>query len=219
MRILVLVSLVLLGVEVPRASLPNPHPAELLSVAVEQFQTCKFDKPVGRKRNDNHQDSGEVKEEKQDNDLVKKLSIPILFRNGRFRLEDKGEVLLHRRQAWLVNFSPLPDKDQLKRVSGEDRDIVKVLNQLSGSVYIDQETGRFIQIEARLSAPYDFTTFKKIIPLPVTISEIWFSVKSESGEGWQPNVFQAEFDGHGPVRLGKPKRRHEHYTVPLRCTD
>lgn len=218
MRMLATAGLVLLTLEASPASATD-DPARLLTLAVEKFQTCRYQISAGRERTDSHEDAGLLKLKESDRGMATKLSIPAVFRDGRFALEDKGAVLLNRRDARLINFSPQPEDKRLKRAPNEDRDIARVLNELSGTLYIDAESGRFIQIEARLRKPYSFLSFKKLFPVPVTMSEVSLTVKPESETNWKPTQLVVEFDGHGPEKLGKPLRRHEMYTVELRCTD
>ena len=98
-------------------------------------------------------------DEKEKGKITEKLSIPLLFKPGRFQLkqvpgsqaEESGEDFT------VIVFKPWEERHQLKAIKDEDDDVNKTLNQLTGSVTIDPKTGGFVRIDANLSERVSYT--------------------------------------------------------------
>jgi hypothetical protein len=208
MTIFVLLTMLGLGAE------PS-DPVEILEKAVSQVRMCSTEKPRRESWDDAHTASQELETAKGEE--APKLTIPVLLRKGRYRLETVGEAYFHEREVVILNFSPRPPEERLKPERGEDKNFAKAMNELKGSVYIDKETGRLVSVEAKAEKEFSFVAiYKKFIPIPVTFGELVVVVKPESKASWTPTLVEIKFDGYGPRKM---KRRHEHHSMRFSCAN
>lgn len=194
-----------------------PDPAEILEKAVLQIGKCSMGESLKESWDEGHTTFKKLDLSAKDKSDIPKLTLPSLLRKGRYKLETVGEALFHGRDAVILNFSPLPAKERLKPQPGEDRNFVKAMNELKGSIYIDRETGRLISVEAKIESEINLVAiWKKFIPLPVTFRELTVQVKPVDELSWKPALVELKFDGFGPKKV---LRRHEHHKVSFICAD
>lgn len=206
MRILMLISLLGLGAR-------TPDPAQILSQAVGKVAMCHYETSQ-KNLDDNHMEIESAVKKRSDVDPAKTLSLPILFKANRYHLEDGGHSLLQGREVLIINFSPLPEREQLSTASGEDARFNRAMNFLTGSVYIDQETGDIVQVETRIAqeVPYEkwFVTVFKLSELSATIVQRWDDTR------WSLDQFEMEWYGRSKFDFVK---LHERYTIRFLCSN
>ncbi len=190
------------------------NPEELLTKAISMVEMCGYEKPEKYTLDSLHQKVGIVAEKKKDDDPTQKISLPILFRQGRYQLEDGGHAILEQREVSIVNFYPLPEKQMLKPQGNEDGRFSRAMNFLSGSVFIDKETGGIIRVETKLfkEVPYEkfFIKLFRVHELNFTFSQVLM------GSRWVPDFLRLEWHGRSKAGL---VNYHELYYIDFTCTD
>ncbi len=187
-------------------------PAETLARAVSLIETCRYETRQ-KTLDDNHREIPGVKAGNHDVDPAKSLSIPILFKSGRYRLEEGGRALFEGREVSIVNFFPLPEKNQLKPSLDEDKRFNRAMNFLTGSVFIDTETGGIVRVETRIAqeVPYE-----KFLMTVFKINELEAVIEQQlTDTRWRPRKFEMEWRGRSKAGLVK---LHEAYEVEFSCT-
>lgn len=117
---------------------PDPE-GKVLERAVRRTRTC-----AARVENTDKIDTEEVA-------FAEKLAIPLIFREGRFRLEWKADSDIEQGHETALAFSPLPEGEQLAPREGESENVNKVLNHLSGFIHLDTQTGNITKIHGDLA--------------------------------------------------------------------
>ncbi|MDP2641793.1 MAG: hypothetical protein Q8P21_00660 [bacterium] len=208
-RFLVLVSLCVLGTGISHAEIPS-SPVEILSLAISQTRFCEYESKRETLDGD-HNVIAARPIDKEDEGATSKLSLPIMFRPGRFRLEEREEII-DNRPTVVIRFSPLPPKLRLAARKGENKHYNKAMNSLTGRVEIDQTTGHIKSIEAWLAehVGYDF-----ILPNVFVLRELNFTMKQRlNGHGWEPESITLEIEGEKKIL----KDLHDKYTFDFLCT-
>lgn len=88
------------------------------------------------------------------------MSVQKLFRNGRYSYAVAGEKTINDRPTLMINFSPgdkpgqpeanfRPDEGLIDR--GIDDGLNEVLNNLKGTLYLDEETNGIVKVEGDLT--------------------------------------------------------------------
>jgi len=205
MHILVLVGLLGTATE-------SSDPAAVLSKAVAQVTNCEYQTEI-RNLDDNHEELSTKAKKREDVDPVHSLSLPILFKEGRYRLEDGGHALYVGREVLILNFFPVPEDQQLKPAEKEDARFNRAMNFLTGSVFIDRETLGIVRVETRISqeVPYEkwFLTVFRIHELKATIEQYFDETR------WRPRRLQMEWRGRSKAGIVK---LHERYDIQFSCT-
>jgi hypothetical protein len=118
---------------------------------------------------------------KQKKGEAEKVSVPILFREGRFKLEPPRPVFLDNRSAMIVKFLPVQEIFRLDAKEGEDSNKIRGMNLLSGEVFIDPATGSIMRAEGVLTE--DVSYLAGIIT--VTSAKFVFTQRHVEGK-WLP---------------------------------
>lgn len=189
------------------------NPEELLRTAAKKVVMCGYEKPERFVLDAAHQPTDErPKEVKAGDDPTKKISIPVLFRKGRYRLEDGGTTYLEGRETMVVNFFPVPEKEMLKPAGTEDKRFSRAMNFLTGSAFLDKETGGIVRVEARTltEVPYEalFLTLFKIHELKLIFEQQLVENK------WVPRRLDLEWHGRSKAGI---VNRHELYRITFAC--
>lgn len=191
------------------------NPDEILARAVAKMEMCGYEKQEKQVLNDAHNPVSPQPNKaanKDDPDPIKNISLPIMFRQGRYRLESAGQAILEQKEVTIINFFPLPEKSMLKPNKAEDWRFARAMNFLSGSVYIDAENGGIVRVETRIAeeVPYDkwFMTLFKIHELEFTFEQ------QLQGERWVPRLLQLEWRGRSKAGI---RSMHERYNITFSC--
>jgi hypothetical protein len=184
-------------------------PAEALSQALAQVKPCPTQSEAHR-LDEGHQPIVKIEENNEGKKGKPKITLPMLFRSGRFELIDVGAWVVLGREVRVLSFYPAKH-NQPKAWPGEDKDYDKAMNHLVGWIYLDKETGDLARVDARLSKELNY----RFGLVSITEAMLTFEQAFVQGE-WQPEVFKLDFDGHGP---GGIRRRHELRTYRFLCTE
>ncbi|OHA92217.1 MAG: hypothetical protein A3J09_01915 [Candidatus Zambryskibacteria bacterium RIFCSPLOWO2_02_FULL_51_21] len=161
-------------------------PDELLAQAVAQTRSCKYDpeKYTVDEKGGLHK----KKPDKQDGKFAQRLSVPLLFKPGRFRLDfGPDTVTSENRRVMVVNFHPVDEAFRLPAGKDENKYLNQAMNELGGSAQIDPATGDFASIHAEFKGklPFDWHGVKYA---ELTEAEVNLSQTSITGD-WLPAVF------------------------------
>jgi hypothetical protein len=194
------------------------NPAEVLSRAVSKARLCPYE-TTREKLDENHRHIEFVpKADDEDTRQAERLSLYLMFRPGRYELEDVvREATFDDREALTVRFWPQPEEKRLKHLKGEDERYHWAMNRLAGKVFVDKETRGFIQVEARLpfTAPYEalgITVFK--------LHELTFLMDQKLwSTEWLPDKIEMELHYTHRRKLFPLLWRevHEKYTLHFNC--
>lgn len=192
----------------PKTAPQELSPAEALSQALAQIKPCRSESEAHR-LDDAHQPLERIEENNGGKSEKPKITLPMLFRPGRYLYADVGNWLVASREVRVVSFYPAPSRSQPQALPGEDKDYHKAMNHLAGWIYFDRETGEIARVDARLnrelSYRWGFVSIKE--------TNIVFEQSFVEGD-WQPTVFHLDFDGQGPRGI---RRRHEQRTYRFVC--
>ena len=157
-------------------------PTEMLAKGVELARICPH---VTEKIEwDEHGREKEADSGKDRDETASKLSLSVLFKPGRFRLEN-GENLTvpDGRTVSVIRFGPRPEKEHLKTGPGEDKRFNWGMNRMSGYVHIDDATGGIVRIEGKTPGNQVFKKFIKLAELKT----LEFTLEQKLvGDTWLP---------------------------------
>lgn len=191
-RILFALGVSLLGARILCAQTQSPE--EVLKHAVEKskqiFLTrgCDF----STKRTDYDKDGrGKLMpRDESDSEAVHNLSIPALFRQGRFHLLfGKGQKLPEGTEAIVISFYPKPKKERLRALRGESDSYTQAMNAMAGEAVIDPATLEFYKVTGKL-VEHTPAKWEGIRFGSVTYAKFHFEQKRE-WFNWLPQEFNA----------------------------
>lgn len=142
-------------------------PEEMLAKAVSLTKMCSY---TSQKFEYGENGSRRlVGQDGKDGEAVKKISLPVLFRPGRFELSFGPDQMTKQNVlARVIHYSPLPEDRQLKALKGEDKDNHRVMNHMMGEVFIDPATGGIIRAKGDLKNNLEWKAKKiKVFELKV----------------------------------------------------
>lgn len=164
------------------AQAPLPSPEAALAQAVAQIKPCAPSAevaPIDKSGNllSPFKPNTDGKKEAQ------KVSLPILFRTNRFKLDPLRHSFYQGEKVWQLSFAP-KKQDPLPPLRGEDRHYNRAMNNLTGSILIDPKTGSIIWGEARIEKVLHFFGLFRLDSLHFTFvqekhGEVWWPVKAE----------------------------------------
>ena len=190
----------------------EPGAAERLSRAVAKAKICGKYKVVKTRVENGVEKTATLGEE--DGKAMEKLSLPLLFKPGRFALSCGNDQVLSGRVVSVVNFEPQPQNLALQAVGDEDRHYNRAMNHLQGSVFIDTETGSIVRIEARLleAVPYIWAGIEMF-----KLKSLDFEFDQRlKGERWIPSHLQLNVKYWRLV--GWPRNGDERTSIPFTCS-
>jgi hypothetical protein len=117
---------------------------------------------------------------KEETGIAKELSLPLLFRSGRYKLTellDSGTA--EGESERVIRFSPREPGEQLEAYAGESGSLNKVLNQLAGEVFLSRETGEITRIYSDLTE--SLWLYPKWYLPPFKLRELTFQFTFEAG--------------------------------------
>ena len=192
--------------------LTNPH--AILGVAVAKSRMYDKYKYEVRKTNLNNPGTKESEPlDNNENDVAQKISLPILFRVGRFQLSrSDDEVTREGLQAIVIKFSPQGEKIlRLKPEKGGDPTYNRGMNNLAGKVFIDPATGSIMRAEGWLTEGISFRW--KFIP-GGRIEKLDFEfIQERRGRKWIPSEMTITVK----VSFLVFEIAHRRYWVVFRC--
>ncbi|MDO8565434.1 MAG: hypothetical protein Q7R67_02345 [bacterium] len=192
-RFLLLVSVLALSAGISRAQ-ELPDPGAILSRAISQSKRCSFD-GFQAKLDDNDKLVGWKPLTLKQRRMVEDLSLPMLFKFNpdRFDMGDYAtRIEVGGRARLIVSFIPLPEAQQLKPNKSEGKNSVRVMNNLSGHVLIDEESGDIIEVKAELKGSYKFRWYI----FPWTLESLSITMNHTlRGETWGPDKLDMTVDG------------------------
>ncbi len=191
--------------------LTNQH--EILGVAVaknrepcNKYEGTKTEPPSSRKLEPLDSIGG---------DIAHKISLPIVFRVGRFQLSrGDDETTPEGRRAIVIKFSPKQEKMlRLGPEKNEDPVYNDGMNKLAGKVLIDPETGSIMRAEGSLTEGVPFKW--KILP-GGDVEKLDFEfVQERRREKWVPSTLVVT----ARATFFKIGIAHRQYNFVFQCSD
>jgi hypothetical protein len=171
-----------------RAQAPPPDPGRLMARAVSLIVTCRYDVQASEEK------SGVVKQSalsSQERAMQSRISLPILFRPGRYAFTAVSSGNYQGTNVWTVPFSPAAS-GQPGANPGEDERLNRAMNDLVGAVQIDKTTGAIVHVDASLKDTLFFSgvTYRFGIPAPVTVTVLKANLTVDQklvGATWVPD--------------------------------
>jgi len=123
--------------------------------------------------------------------MQSKLSMPLLFRPGRYTFTGISSGNYLGTNVWTVPFAPAAS-GQPAANADEDERLNRAMNDLTGVVQIDKATGGIVHVEASLRDTLFFggVTYRFGIPAPVTVTILKANVTVDQklvGTTWVPD--------------------------------
>ncbi len=187
-------------------------PEKALALAVDQAVMCKY---ASGKIADNQQGEPILESLKQEEKTAsEKFSLKLVFKEGRHHLkEDEPTIMPDGHKARVIHFTPRPERERPKPSKGEDEYYNRLMNQLGGTVFIDQSTGGIMRIEGTLHGNVPYKVLRvKIFDLQMV--KVTFVQKFDRGQ-WIPDKVDATVKFW---RLtGLYMNVHDRYTARFDC--
>jgi hypothetical protein len=194
--------------------------SETLMRAVGKMHECPSPYHTDKHSFDKNRNEILDEDTKEKDELTNRMSIPILFKPGRFRLKAlPSSWMPDGSPAEVIGFSPLPEAEERKAGPGEDQDVNRTFNRMSGAVFLDPETGSIMRVYADLVGEVAYTRWWMLGYHPVRMKAIHFTYDQALRHGrWEEALFSATLDYWRRDRWDKEKRdRHDTYVVTFPC--
>lgn len=187
----------------------SADPRELLGRAVRQSRVCE---PVEKHRHRldlAHKEIAELKIEKSEENQAKKLSLQVMFRDGRYRLGKISEEELSGKKVYRISFSPRPESEHIGILKGESRKYNWAMNRLSGEILIDPDSYHILSVEAETKREESFLKLFRLLELKV-------SIEQEDGAPREV-ALEIHYRGNNPKKFFILEEAHDLYTTRFNC--
>jgi hypothetical protein len=217
MKKLLIVALLLLRPPAGWGEQTTPSAVDLVARATSLVVSCKYDLSAAEEKGGK---SKAASLSKGENEMKRKVSLPILLRQGRYNYSAPTKSVYNGREVWVIHFEPAP-ANQPGPLPGEDARINSAMNYMSGDIQIDKNLGGIIHLDASLKGRMFFfgVVHTLGIPSPVTVTVFRGTLKLDQklvGTTWMPQ--QAYLETWVLASwwiLGGPA--HYTYTAPFDC--
>lgn len=200
----------------PEAPPSSPFAVDLLETGVRLLKTCGYTM-LDRHSFDGEGNEIDLKDAEDKFKIAEKLSLPLLLRSGRFHLNKPIPPNENPLGRVILLFAPHPEHERLRPRETDDKNLEKVLNSLSGHVYIDPDRQNITEIKGNLANEVSFRIWHNIIPITVRKIDFTYSERYEPGYGWLPETLMATLVYQKPALTERGRETHDEYKLGYTC--